>query len=457
MRPPLRRLKFPPRAADHGTMAPGGRRSLSRSWRSLSALVIVVSAVALQLSTTAAAAAGRKRYDGGDVDAGLRTARFDIATAGLKLRSQATTVKFSDLDADDAWAADAIRYVAAAHDWMRDFRPKPNGRYPFHPHATETRKYFARSVVRAFAPHESPPPDIVFSDVDPSTSWYRFAAVAVSHRWMRRTSDGAFLPNKAVTMATAHRALVLALGLRAAAKALDHLHTRGGHRFKLPSSFGTTLLGMRLLLRYNAPTGKEAMDVDPNDPLSRAQVAYSLARAKQDGPGEAPSLLAQYKDIELPFLGKPMLRVVRWGARFVGYPYIWAGEWGLDRKEPSGLGGQPRPGFDCSGFTWWLLRHNDHFAWKVAPPRPYAGWSLPQRTSRDMAAMTTRRVSWTRLKPGDVMFYDFTGDGVTDHVDTYIGNGFSLDSSSTPGGVTIMWVGTGAYRDHFKFARRVLP
>jgi cell wall-associated NlpC family hydrolase len=158
----------------------------------------------------------------------------------------------------------------------------------------------------------------------------------------------------------------------------------------------------------------------------------------------------------LPFLGKRMLRVVRWGTRFVGYPYIWGGEWGLDRDEPSALGGQPRPGFDCSGFTWWLLRHNDHYAWKVAPPRPYAGWSLPQRTSADMAKMTPRRIRWSHLRAGDVMFYDFTGDGVTDHVDTYIGSGYALDSSSTPGGVTIMWVGTGAYRDHFTFARRVL-
>ena len=44
-----------------------------------------------------------------------------------------------------------------------------------------------------------------------------------------------------------------------------------------------------------------------------------------------------------------------------------------------------------------------------------------------------------------------------DHVDTYIGNGYALDSSSTPGGVTIMWVGDGWYRDHFVHGRRVLP
>ena len=54
------------------------------------------------------------------------------------------------------------------------------------------------------------------------------------------------------------------------------------------------------------------------------------------------------------------------------------------------------------------------------------------------------------------MFYDGDGDGTVDHVDTYIGNGFALDSSSTPGGVTIMWVGDGWYRDHFVHGRRVL-
>ena len=37
------------------------------------------------------------------------------------------------------------------------------------------------------------------------------------------------------------------------------------------------------------------------------------------------------------------------------------------------------------GLAWWLLRANDGGAWDVHPPRPYAGWALPQRTSADMA------------------------------------------------------------------------
>jgi hypothetical protein len=434
-------------------MAPGGRPSLRRRPRTLVTSGLVAAAMLVPLAMMGPAQA-RGRYAGGDADSALRRPAEGTAFAGRTVRRDS---KFSDLDRSDRWAIVEIRYVAAAHNWMRDFAAKPNGTYPFHPDAPEARKYFARSVVRAFAPRAQPDPGIVFTDVDPSSAWYRFAAVAVSRGWMRRNADGAFLPDKAVTMATVHRALVLALGLRPAAKALDRMHTRDGHHFKLPSTFGTTLLGMRVGLRYNAPTGHEAMDVGPSDTLHRSQVAYSLAHASLGGPAQVPLLLRQYEDVELPFLGRRMLKVVRWGVRFVGYPYIWGGEWGLERKEPSALGGQPRPGFDCSGLTWWLMRRNDASAWRVAPPRPYRGWSLLQRTSADMAKMTTNRIAWSHLEPGDVMFYDFSGDGVTDHVDTYLGNGYSLDSSSTPGGVTIMWVGTGAYRDHFKFARRIMP
>ena len=55
------------------------------------------------------------------------------------------------------------------------------------------------------------------------------------------------------------------------------------------------------------------------------------------------------------------------------------------------------------------------------------------------------------------MFYDGNDDGTVDHVDVYIGNGYALDSSNTAGGVTIMWVGDGWYREHFVHGRRILP
>ena len=164
-----------------------------------------------------------------------------------------------------------------------------------------------------------------------------------------------------------------------------------------------------------------------------------------------PELIAQYQDIELPSLTPDQQAIVQWGVQYAGYPYVYGGEWGI----PTSSYGQAVPGFDCSGFTWWLLRASDGAYWNVSPPRPYPGWDLPQRTSADMA--TVGKLSYDQLQPGDLMFYDGDGDGRVDHVDTFIGNGWALDSSSTPGGVTVMWVGDGWYRDHFVHGRRVLP
>jgi cell wall-associated NlpC family hydrolase len=363
-------------------------------------------------------------------------------------------VTFADLDASDGWAKTAIQYVAGSYDWMRDFAPEADGSYPFPPDAYETKRYFARAVVLAFAPDAVPDPSIVFTDLDPSSSWYRYAAVAVDRGWIRRRADGAFLPDEPVTMTQVHRARVQALGLRKAARGLDAVTTASGQTFDTPRDFGTTVLGMRLFLRYNAPSGSESMDVGPRDRLTRAQVAFSLYRAATQPSYNIDDLMTQYTTVTLPHLGPKAYDLVQWGVRYAGYPYVWGGEWGLESQEPSALGSQPRSGFDCSGLTWWIVKRNDG-AWQVNPPRPYAGWSLLQRTSADMARMTPDRLSFGQLKPGDILFYDGDGDGTTDHVDTYIGNGYALDSSSTPGGVSIMWVGDGWYREHFQWGRRI--
>jgi cell wall-associated NlpC family hydrolase len=66
------------------------------------------------------------------------------------------------------------------------------------------------------------------------------------------------------------------------------------------------------------------------------------------------------------------------------------------------------------------------------------------------------KVRFADLRPGDLMFYDGDGDGVVDHVDTYLGNGWSLDSGGSVGGVSIVKVDEGWYRDHFVHGRRVM-
>jgi NlpC/P60 family len=441
-------------------MGPGG--SLRRRSTALAAVVGALACASLLVSAPPAAASQRSPATtvarSGARDTSIPQTPIVYPASGARSISSTTDrITFSDLDSSDGWAKEAIRWVAATNEWMRDYAANEDGTYPFRPDRIETRKQLARAIVEAFAPGEAPDASIVFPDLDASSSWYRYAAIAVKHGWIGTERGGAFAPDDGVTMAMLHRALVLPLGLKPAVKALNHLHTRAGQTFKLPRNFGTTLLGMRLYLRYNAPSGSESKDVAPPDPMSRAQVAYSLWRATTQPSYAVPDLLEQYDRIELPRLSDRMMKVVQWGVRYDGYPYVWGGEWGFSSPEPPALGGQPRSGFDCSGFSWWLLRADDGSAWNIAPPRPYHGWSLPQRTSADMARMTPQKIHFAQLRPGDLMFYDGDRDGIVDHVDTYIGHGYSLDSSSTPGGVSIMWVGDGWYRDHFKFGRRILP
>jgi cell wall-associated NlpC family hydrolase len=374
----------------------------------------------------------------------------------------ASGIKFNDVPAklaDQSSSAvnyfmPAIKYVAAANNWMRDYKVAKDGTYPFNPNKIETRELFARAVVRAFAPKVAVDPSIRFPDLPSDDPFYPFANVAVQKGWIKATKAGAFHPLSTVVMRGVHRALVLAVGLGHTAKDLDAIHTSSGYAFKTPAGFGTTLLGMRLGLRYNHGSPYEGVDVDPSTPMPRSEVAYSLYRATTLDSWVVPSLESQYGGITLPRLGPKVTQLVQWGIDFVGYPYYWGGEW--DAKTPAGypFGAQSRGGFDCSGLTWWVLKRTGN-GWDNAPPRPYHGWPLPQRTSTDMASVG--KVGWNHLVPGDVMFYDGNNDHVVDHVDTYIGNGFSIDSSSTPGGVTLMWVGDGWYHDHFVHGRRVIP
>src|SRR5206468_12780631 len=121
------------------------------------------------------------------------------------------------------------------------------------------------------------------------------------------------------------------LGLGADAAAIDALHTRSGFTFDTPRDFGTTLLGMRLGLRYNH--GDESLDVGPSSPLPRSEVAWSLYRAST-APSWSISALSTYSRIRLPTLGVKKRAIVQFGIQYVGFPYVYAGEW--DAETPSG-------------------------------------------------------------------------------------------------------------------------
>ena len=421
--------------------------------RVASAVVFTLSIALLQSLAASTASATPPSWKDGEPGSG--PAPFAPSAAARSQGLRIPTGTWDDLESDDRWATVAIDHVAGANDWMRDVPPTADGTWRFKPDALETRAKWARAIVRAFARDAEADPAITFPDLEPTDPFHRFAAIAVEQGWMGRGPGGRFNPGAAVTTRQVHRSLVFALGLRPTAAALDDLATTDGYAFDTPKLFGATLLGMRLGLRFNNKVD-EAQDVTPATRLRRKQAAWSLYRATTLPSWVVPSLEEQYADMALPTMGSSRRAIVDWGVRYVGYPYIWAGEWGFETSSPPAFGSQPGPGFDCSGISWWALRR-DQDAWDISPPRPYDGWSLPQRTSSEMSRLTKTRLRYADLRPGDLMFYDGDGDGTVDHVDVFVGNGWALDSSSSVGGVTLMWVKSGWYREHFVHGRRILP
>jgi NlpC/P60 family/S-layer homology domain len=365
-------------------------------------------------------------------------------------QANARVATFSDVPRG-FWAAEAIDYVAGDFDWMRDGPPGDDGASRFRPLRLESRGLFARALVRAFAPEEPVRDSVTFADLEPGEPFFAAVDVAVGLGWMRADPDGEFRPTDPVTTLETHEALVAAVGLGELADAASAIHLRGGMTIEGPDGFGAMLIGMRMGLRYDHPD--DALDVSPTSPLPRAEVAWSLYRAATM-PDRTVTSLARYAHIELPNLDPRRQAIVRWGIRYVGYPYVWGGEWSRPTTPGYCCGAQVVGGFDCSGLAWWLLRAGDA-GWDNSPPRPYAGWRLPQRDSAAMAA-TGGHVSWGDLRAGDLLFYDGDGDGRVDHVNTFIGNGWAIDSSDSLGGVTLTWLGSGWYADHFVHGRRVI-
>ncbi len=357
-----------------------------------------------------------------------------------------STPAFTDVTSGH-WAREAISYVAVDHPWMRDLGPDR-----FMPEALETRRLFARTLVRAFAHDATPGGAVTFSDLDASDPFYRYAAIAVERGWMGRVGDR-FAPFEPVTVRQVHRGLVLALGLRREVRGLSEMTSANGARLGSRDGFAPVVLGMILGLRYNHDD--ETLDVGPRSPLSRAEVAYSLWRAKLAATtdGWRLSALAPYRKVTIGALGPSLTRAVRFGLRFVGYPYVAAGEWGA--ASPSGYccGQQPVGGFDCSGLMWWVMKRAGA-GYDNSAIRGYQGWPLPERSSRDMAAGGDLR-PYREARPGDLLFFDGDRDGVVDHVSLYLGHDWALDASDGYGGTQVLWLGNGWYRDHLVGSRDI--
>lgn len=100
----------------------------------------------------------------------------------------------------------------------------------------------------------------------------------------------------------------------------------------------------------------------------------------------------------------------------IGSPYVWAD------LNPKGPTGGPGAGFDCSGFTKFVLGK--------------FGINVPHQARQQMAMLPN--IKRDELQPGDLVFFDYgrLGAGVADDVKIYVGNGQVIGASSSFGKVT---------------------
>lgn len=378
-----------------------------------------------------------------------------VLASSLVMAGGATPARadYTDVPATH-WAASAVDLVAVDNDWMRF------GGDLFRPGSLVTRRILARALVRAFAPDTAPDPAITFPDLPETDPWYAHANVAVANGWLTRGADGSFEPVARVTKRDMDKAFIRALGLTETAAALAAISTSDGVRLAVPKGFGALVLAEQLRLHYNHPTGSEAQELSPGEPVNRAELAYALAAATQQAGGWAVTSLSRYDGIVLPPLDDARRRAVEWAFRWVGYPYVYAGEWHTATPPDYCCGKQAHGGFDCSGYTWWVVAKPTS-GWSNVKLRGYAGWSLPQRSSYEMAGATEQRIALADLQPLDLVFFDTDGSGTgwrhVDHVGVSLGNGWMIHSSGGRAGATIDRIDEGWWAGAFRWGRRIVP
>ena len=255
-------------------------------------------------------------------------------------------------------------------------------------------------------------------------------------------------PNKRVTVAALDRALVRALGLAPAAQRVRAELRASGLR--PPGRAGTEVLARLLGLRYNHPQEDDDLELLPNDPVTRAETAYSVAQLVGLDAWKLQWVSDKASSLDLPALTAWQTRILRRAVRFVGYPYVWGG---MSEFAESPFGVDARGGFDCSGFVWRVYKLE---RWTGAPK---LGSTLRGRTTYAMSAEMPKaqRIPLRSLLPADIVFFGDRGPRSRPmqigHMGIYLGGGWVVHSSSQ--GVTLVPL-ENWWADSFAWGRRAL-
>src|SRR6266511_607664 len=238
-------------------------------------------------------------------------------------------------------------------------------------------------------------------------------------------------PSATVTMAALDSRLVGTLGLNETAKLFKQSAKTAG--VAPPSRFGTEAVARLLGLRTNHPAGLDKLELSPGERATRAEAAYSAARILRLGAQEIQGTQEVAATFVLPTLTPWQKRILTTAVRLIGHPYVWGGE---SEFPESPYGSQVHGGFDCSGFVWRVYKLQAY------PGGAALSRTIKGRTTYQMSGEVPRskRVPFSKLAPGDVVFFGSAGTRSTPaqvgHTGVYLGGGWMIHSSGQGVAVT---------------------
>ncbi|MFL5885709.1 MAG: C40 family peptidase [Thermoleophilaceae bacterium] len=254
-------------------------------------------------------------------------------------------------------------------------------------------------------------------------------------------------PASTPSVTTFDRLLVDQLGLADLAAAVQDEARRAG--LAPPSRFGTEVVARQLGLRFNHPAADDRLELYPGDAITRAEAAYSLARAISFSDwqvGYAREVLGQFK---LPLYTAAQKRVLHLAVSKIGMPYVWGGE---SDAASSRYGFQAHGGYDCSGFVWRVFKLSGN----------PAGRRIGGRTAAQMAGEIpkSQRIDFDHIQPADILFFgkarlhSKATEASVVHTGIAMSGQFMINSSDQ--GVFVAPLFEDWRRGEFSWARRVL-
>jgi cell wall-associated NlpC family hydrolase len=325
----------------------------------------------------------------------------------------------------------------------------------FKPESAITREHLARSIVLASGHYGENITPVEIKDVPKGHRYYTVIQMAVHRGYMSLDKDGNFLPTATVDAVKAEAAIVRWLKERYSSSSWSLLTTllpstwrpNPGWKTGAPSYLPYVVASRQLQLRYNHSTDGDGHEVTPAQPIDRAEIAYMFSRAYTVAGEWMLYGLADYKSVTFPALSDRQKQVAGYAFKYIGYPYIWGGEY---PTKDSPYGYQKAGGFDCSGFVFYIMKM--HFGY---------GITVNERGAHDMAARARPRITRSQLKCGDLIFFGPKGPSSSVesiyHAALYLGSGWFIHSTGSSDGVTLASLNTSSYwKGAFAWGRRLL-